>query len=483
MRHDAGIVAFHAAFAVPGMALLYALGLVRRLRDIPAAIGPAYVAGVAAVMSVLMLLLVSGVGIRLPQLAAVAAAFTLVIAAAGFLLARRRPADPEPPRPAAGRLERAITWAAIAALGLFFAIGASAFAKAPVVGDDWTIWSYKAIAFFKFDGLLQPEVFTGIAPGPAHIHYPVLQPLLESLFFRAVGEEQLQEWHAVLWIFFGAFVWTIGWLVRSRGFTLLVLLAPVAALALTRKTHDLIEVGYADVTVACFAAAGALSVGLWLSDGGARYALLGAIFLAGAANTKNEGLLAAVVVFAVAAGVLLATRRARVAWRPWLASAAIVGAAAAPWMIWRSSKDIESQDVKGIGEVIELGLLTDRFERIPKAFTALFDQLAFQDHWFWLVPSLLVFAIVCVVQGTARREAAFYLAVPVVLVLGLVFVYWTGNLEIGYWLGFSADRTVTSVVLVCGVGLVHLIALVADTIGPVRGPPGAEPAGAERRSL
>jgi hypothetical protein len=469
MRHDAGFVAFHLAFAVPGMALLYALGLVRRARDVPAAIGPAYLAGVAAVMSLLMLGLVLGAGIRLPQLAAVAGALTLALAATGFVMARRGAddanANQESPAPAgAGGFERWAGWVACAALGAFFVVGISAFSKVPTVGDDWAMWSYKALAFFHFDGELRPEVFAGTEPGPAHLEYPVLLPLFESLFFRAIGQEQVQEWHSVLWILFGSFVWTAAWLVRSRGFPLLIVMVPVIALALTRRSAELIELGFADTPLACFAGAAILAFGLWLSDGGARYALLGAVFLAGAANTKNEGVMVAFVLFLAAAAVFLATRRP--AWRTWGAGIAITAAAAAPWMIWRSSKGLESTDVRGPLESLAPGLLIDKADRVPRTFRALIDQLAVQDLWVWVVPALLVLSVVCLIRGTARREAAFYLSVTLLLFLGLVFTYWTGKREIGYWLWSSADRTVISVVFASGVGLIHLMALVIATIRP-----------------
>lgn len=464
MRHDGGFVAFHLAFAVPGMALLYALGMVRRVRDVPAAIGPAYLAGVAAVMSVLMLGLVLGAGIQLPQLAAVAGGLTVALAAAGFVLGRRRTREADPPEAEASPFERWGGRALAAALAAFFAVGASAFSKLPTVGDDWAIWSYKALAFFHFDGELTQEIFAGGEPGPAHLEYPVLLPLFESLFFRSVSEAQLQEWHTVLWLLFGAFVWTVAWLVRTRGFPLLIVMVPVAALALTRRSAELIEIGYADVPLACFAGAAILAFGLWLNDGGGRYAILGAVFLAGAANVKNEGLMVALALFVPAAAVLLVTRRP--AWRTWGGAVALTAAAAAPWMIWRGSKGLESTDVRGPFESLAPGLLVDQADRVPRTFRALVDQLAIQDLWVWLVPGLLVLSVLCLIRGTARREAAFYLSVTVLLFLGLVFTYWTGKREIGYWLAFSADRTVISVVFACGVGLIHLTALVVGTIRP-----------------
>jgi hypothetical protein len=460
MREEAGFVAFHLAFVPPGLALLYALGFVRRLREVPAAVGPAYLAGLAAVGSLLVLMLVLGAAVKLPALALVAIAVTAVLGAVGFLRrGRERPPDAEPP---ASRLEAWIPRAAAGLLSVFFVLTASAFSRAPTVGDDWTVWSYKALAFFHLGGKLDPIVFTATHPGPAHRHYPVLQPLLESLFFRSVGEAQLQEWHVVLWILFAAFVWTMLWLARTRGFSLLVLVVPVVALAIGDRSHRIVEIGYADVTVAAFAGVAALALGLWLSDGGARHLILAAVMLTGAANTKNEGLLAGVALL-VAAGVAMVVTRRR-EWRPWLAAGAIFAAGALPWILWRSSKDLQSQDIAPLGDSLDATYLGDRADRIPEAFSGIFDRLGDVGHWTYIPPVLLALAVTCLIRGVARREAAFYLGSATLMVLGLVFVYWTGHPPLDYWIETSADRTVTSVVYICAAGVIHLLALIMATI-------------------
>ncbi|MDQ3933826.1 MAG: hypothetical protein M3340_04255 [Actinomycetota bacterium] len=467
MRQDAGFAAFHLAFVPPGLALLYALGFVRRAREVPAAIGPAYVAGLAVVLTPLILLLVLGTGVKLPALAAVSFVATLALGVVGWV--RRERVEPVELEPPATRLETWIVRIGIGVLSVFFTLTATAFSKAPTVGDDWAFWSYKGVAFFQLDGKLDPLVFTGTDPGPAHPHYPVLQPLLESLFFRSVDDIQLQEWHVVLWVFFAAVVWTMLWLARTRGFPLLIVLIPVAALAISDRSHRIVEIGYADVTVAGFVGVGALAVGLWLNGGGARYLVLAGVVLAAAANTKNEGLVAAVAILVVAGATTIITRRG--GWRPLLAAGAIFGAGVLPWMLWRGSHDIKSKDVPPLGEALEWDYLGDRFDRVPKAFSGLFDKFGDVGHWSFLVPCLLALAITCLVRGVARREAGFYLGSATLMVLGLVFVYWTGYLEIDYWLENSADRTVASVVYICAAGVIHLTALIMATIRPAATPP------------
>jgi hypothetical protein len=458
MRAALGFAGLHLVFVVTGLALLYALGFVTRVRHVPFAIGPAYLAGLAAVMSALVLLLVVGVAVRLPQLAAVAGAMTVSFGAIGYLRMRSgRSPDDHPPAPYSSAVEAWLTRGSIAVLALFLAIGATSFSKLPTVGDDWTIWSYKALAFFHFGGNLHHETFLQEPFGAAHADYPILQPLLESLFFRAMGGVHLQEFHIALWIIFAAFVWTLAFLVRSCGSRLTVLLGPLAAVTLASGAVKPIATGYADGTVACFAAAAVLCFGLWLDDGRARYALLGAILLGAAANTKNEGLAAAAVVLLAALVVLLLARLPR--WWIWLAATAIVSAATVPWVAWRSSHDLTNGDLTPVADALSWSFLTDRGDRLGQAFGKLLAQLGSQGVWLWIVPCFLLLAVSCIVaRPDLRRQAGFYLAVATLMLLSAVWVYWTGRLAIGGWLYYSADRIVTTVVFVCAGGLLHLLA-------------------------
>lgn len=470
MRAELGFVAFHLLFVGPGLALLYALGFVRRLREVPAALGPAYLAGVAGTMSLLLGLLTLGAAVRLPLSVAVSGLVTVALVAVGFVLARRRPApdEPEPERARIG-LEVWIARVIVAVIAAFFVIGFSAFVDLPTVGDDWTIWSYKGLALYELGGTLDQELYTRSDLGPAHPYYPLLQPLYQSIFFRASDQVQLQEFHAVLWVLYGSFIWTVLWLARTRRLPLFLVVIPVAALTFGTKNHESITNGYADMTVSAFVAAGALAMGMWVRDGAARYAILGGVLLAGGANTKNEGVLAAVAVVAVAFGFVVAQRWR--GWQTWLAASAITAIGSIPWMLWRSSKDIPSENQVSISEGLKR--LPDELHRVPKSFTGVFDNLSDSGAWTYLVPCMLVLSVVCIVRGVARQEAVFYLSAAVLMTLGLVYTYTVGTLPIDYWLESSVNRTVSTIVCVSAVGVVHLVALVLrDLAGrPERVPP------------
>jgi hypothetical protein len=468
VRAAVGFAAIHLVFAAVGLCLLYALGLVSRRRDALAALGPAYLSGLAAVMLCLLLLLVLGVAVRLPVLGAVSAGLSVAFVCVRLVLARRGHAPIGRPPPAASPLERLVTRAAILALGLYFALGTSAFAKVPTEGnDDWAFWSFKALGLYQVDGAVRNGLFLNGALHPAHLDYPLLQPLLEALTFRAMGGIHLQEWHMSLWIVFAAFVWTGGYLLRTRGISMLVVLAPLGAIALSPYAAYLTTTGYADVTLACFVAAGALAIGLWLDGGRVEYALLGAVLLAAAANVKNEGQTAAAAIL-VAALVMLRIGRER-RWRQWLVTAAIVVGGALPWIVWRSSEHLANNDVPPLGDSLDVGFLTGRLDRLGSAIAELFQQVAFQDRWLWVVPSFLALAVVAIATAAARRQAAFYLTAGLLMTLPVLWAYWTGKISIDSWLLHSANRVVVPLVFVSGVGAIHLLA-------PLLGPGALRPA-------
>lgn len=459
-RSDLGFVAAHLLLMLPGAALLYALGLVRaRPRDLLGAAGPAYLAGVAATMTVLIALMTVGLDARLPQFLGVALGLTALLAAAG-VVARRRGLREEPAaEPPAIAAERWGWRVALAAIALLLLIGAESVWRNPTGGDDATIWTHKAMALFLFDGNIDIGILNGDQPGPAHTDYPILQPLLESFFWRVMGGVNAQEFHSTLWILFGAFVWTVGFVLRRRGTPRLVLIGPLAALAVMPGAAKWLTFAYADITVACFAALGALCAGLWLEGGPRRYAFLSALFLAAAANTKNEGQLVAFAI-AVALGVAVLAARPR-PWRPALGAAALLGALSLPWLAWRSANDIGNDASRSLGEALDWSFLTDNLDRLDSAFGRIFLELASQGNWTWVVPVFIALAGICLVTGFERRVAAFYLGAGTILVLGLAWTYWTGYLDIQLWLATSAERVVASVVFVAAAGGAHLIARMA----------------------
>jgi hypothetical protein len=471
MRGALGFVAVHFVLAAPGTALLFAVGVVKRPRQILTALGPAYLCGIATVMPILILVLVAGAPVRLPHFVLTSAVAAIALAAVGVWRRRRAPRT-EAPRGDGWRTSAGDAWvwrAAAAAAGLYFAVGATAFAKLATANDDMAIWSFKALAFFQYDGALEPRVI--VSPGPAHLDYPVLQPLLESLFFRAMGNPELQEWHIALWILFGCFVWTVGFLMRSAGAAPVLLAVPVGVLALAPGGAFWVATGYADITVACFVAAAALAFGLWLNGRPDGYAVLAGAFLAAGANVKNEGVAFGACLLVACAVVVAATRSGR--WRGWVAAAVVAAAGALPWIAWRASRGLSSQDVGSASDSVDPGLLGGRLDRLWTAAGEVLEQLGDQGRWSWIVPCFLAVAVASLWTGEGRRLAAFYLGSASLMTAALLWVYWTGSLPVANWLAFSANRVVASVVFVSAAGLTHLVALALRE--PGRAGPSADP--------
>jgi len=97
-----------------------------------------------------------------------------------------------------------------------------------------------------------------------------------------------------------------GWLRRGARHSSAAVWAPiVAAVALAPGVYDQLLTLYADIPLAIFLCIGLLLLGLWLADDGTRHLVLGALFLAVAANTKNEGLMAGAVSLAALASVVV----------------------------------------------------------------------------------------------------------------------------------------------------------------------------------
>lgn len=462
MRADVGFVAAHVVLAAPGFALLWALGLLHpRLTRLPAALGPAYLFGVAVTMPALIALLVVGVTVSLPVTLLVTAAITAALWRLGLVAHRRglfEPAEPaddvvEPPRG-----ERWLARLGIATVAIYAAAGTQAFGALPVRVDDWRIWGMKGLALLD-TGRLRPEVFL---EGPyAHLDYPVLQPLLHATIWRFQGTSDLQLAHTELWIVLACFVWTVGFLLAPyrRAITWL----PVIALLLTLSPLvENVGGGNADVTVAAFAALGALGAGLWLETRRPAHLLIAAVALGAAANTKNEGQAAAAVVLVVV-GLVAAWG----SWRPlrrrpgpglvaWLGAAGVVVVMFAPWRLWTATHGLRNVDTIGARKALFGGELGARTERVEPTIEALVGQLANQGAWGYILPAFLLLALVCLGRPVLRRPAALYLGVVLALFTILVGVYMFSVFVIADHLVTSVPRTVIGLQLVAAVGIAHL---------------------------
>ena len=469
LRADAGYIAVQMAFLVPGLLAVAALGLLpdHGWRSLLAAAGPAYLAGIAIVLP----LVSAGLVLGLPFTVVTFAAIAIAAAVAAGALARRRPAAPpaHARRVPATRAERAVLVGAAAIVVLYLGYAALSVRHLAVVGDNAFIWSHRATALFFFDHL-NADYFQGSVYARNHLDYPLLRSLLEAINARAAGVLDLRWAPVELYALWGAFVWTAGWLLFAAGGRAVAWVGVLLALAVLPSVREQTSQGYADPLVGSFTALGALAVALWLQSGRRGFAVFGALMLGAAANTKNEGLVAAIAVAGLATVVVLVRaprgERGRTLLTAWPAGA-VLAVSVLPWQLWLKVNHVVNADTLSLGKGLDPSALADRSHRARLAWDAILGSLADADAWLLMPPLFAAVAVGCLALRRARALVAFYAGVIAILLAALVWVYWISTLEIHQHLLFSVDRTVIDIVLVTGVGLAHLLARVDAEGGPL----------------
>lgn len=458
----AGLLGLDSLLLLAGFGVLLACGAVElSTRGALAAAGLAFLVGVASVLMVTVALMVVGVPALLPTVAVVSVA----VAGAGLLLARRGGGLPRRDRRAAASAGRNV-WERLRATSLdrwivtAFAVAFGAFALAMLLDaavttitayDAWTLWIRKALVLYHF-GTPPAAFFASPDYGFTSPDYPLLLPLLESYSFQAMGAIDTQTLHVQFWLLYVAFGWALAYV--GNRITRPAIWAPIVLLALVAPgIWGALLTAYADVPMAMFLCVGVLLVGIWLSRGRPGDLALGVVLLAGAASTKNEGLMAAVSVLVVAAVLLAVERRFGALRRLGLGAGALL-LLILPWRAWSAIEGVQGQ--LPLGQGLNPGYLAGRVDRVVPAVRALVDALDDQDAWLYLLPLALGLAVVCLIVGAARRLAVFYLASMAMLSGFLVWAYWISQAGIEWHLGTSVGRVSTGVVLVALAGLLQL---------------------------
>jgi hypothetical protein len=458
-----GFVLFHTLAAVPGLVLLYALGLLRlRPLALLAAAGPAMLLGIALVGIPLIALVVLGVSVGLAAALAVVAVVTVTLVLVAVGTREGRPAELEPAGLPATRMEAVVERVVLAGTALYLMAGSIAFTNLETLWDDANIWSLKALGLYH-----QGTLVDGLADNPAlsgvHLDYPLLQPMTEATFFHAIGSVDLRLWHFELWVLMALAIWTLAWLLAPLGprwpWTVVL-----ATLALSGLVSGNITLGDADLLMAALVGCATLAFGIWLQRGGLRYALLGGLLLAAAANVKNEGL-----VFGTAVGVALVAAAAFGSrpgrWRDLVVAAGLVAVSVLPWQIWVGGNDAATRNTPSPWQVIDdPSYLTDRLDNLWRGLGQVITQLMNTAEWNALAPAFLVCAVTMVVVGRERTVAAFYLLAGFLAYLSVAYVYWVTPIQdIGGFEQRSGARIALGVVFVAGVGLAHLLQSAAST--------------------
>ncbi len=201
-------------------------------------------------------------------------------------------------------LDRWIAIAVVLALGVFAALTFRWARVQPLlVWDSWSIWARKATLLYDF-GHLPSAFFTSPVYAFMHQGYPLLIPLYESSWFHAVGSADTQSLHVLFWVLFVAFLWATAY-VASHVARPAVWAPLVGLLAVTPAIWNQLMTMYADVPMGLFLMLGVLALGTWISGRRRGDLALATLMLAAAASTKDEGLTGALGVLAAALLVTL----------------------------------------------------------------------------------------------------------------------------------------------------------------------------------
>lgn len=343
-----------------------------------------------------------------------------------------------------------IMWALYVVVGAFaLCLLLVSFWRPLVDWDAWAIWGLKAKAL-AVSGSFSSPVFLSEHYAYSHPGYPPLLPAWHALAYAVSGELSV-SWPLQFQV---AFLWTLGAttitsLAARWGWpSALFLLAWVASPSVLGQ----IMTGYADVPMALFLVAGAAA--LYGTEG--QPSRTGAVLLAAAALTKEEGLVFAVVVLALLLGS--APRR-----RSALVGLATVVVAVAPWMAFRRWHGIGSEYVSGenLGQDLPVLLV----ERLPLVLQSMGSELA-GIQWGFLLPAALLLVLV-------TRRVHPLLALSFLGALGAVVATY---LVTPYDLAWQLDRSMSRVVT----GPLALLALFAAKTCHLLLQPTEEPARAVR---
>jgi hypothetical protein len=452
-----GFVVLQLVLAGTGVAVLDALGLVRPgPAGLLAALGAGLLTGVAALGLPLIVLLV--LGGRVTTAVALIAVAVLTALALGVAHRRRRRAPELRRAPRLGTRARVGGAVLVAAVGAYFALGCLALIHVPTAWDDANIWSRGGLALYHYGGLT-PDVFRNPYLSFVHLDYPLLQPLLEASFFRAIGRVDVRLWHVQLWVVFAAVVWTLAWLLAARARNLWWTAAIVVLAAAPVVTAN-VTLGDADATVAGFLACGALAFGLWVERAERPLALLGAVFLAAAANTKNEGLAFGAAAIASLA-LVTAVRPEPGRWRDLGIACALGAALVMPWQLWVAANPTATHGTLAPWAA-SLPDLIDRVAFLGRGVDQVVYQLVRPTAWGVLVPAFVLLALALLVSGAGRGRAVatYYLGAAAFGALAVVYMYWATPLaDLAGFEQRTGPRVVLGVAFVAGAGLAHLLQL------------------------
>jgi hypothetical protein len=396
VRALAGLAALNLAYALAGLALLWGFRGFRTWGSVLRLTGLGYLLGVAAFGVAWTALLVVGIPFGGVEVAATLAA----LGATGIVIGwRRRATVPRglPRAHAAPILLVSATGLALA--GLFLeALFRAARLHSLQAYDAWAFWVPKGKAIFFFGGL-DEHVFT-TTPNSM---YPPLQPILDAAAFHAIGGADVVTLHLQFWFLVVGAVGAVAGLLHRHAPAWL-LWPPLLLVLVVPRFGERLLTPQADILVDVLAVVAALLLALWLRDRAGWRLAAAAVLLAGAVNTKREGILFAAAVLAVAFVVSRPTH-----WPRLVAASLAVGAAIVPWRIWAERHDISP----GTPSSFER-------DRLADAVDLSFDVLYSNALWS-VLPIVATIALGAAVVWGDRRLATYVGLLALLLFAGGVW--------------------------------------------------------------
>jgi hypothetical protein len=462
MRAFFGPLLLHVGFATSGLGVLRAAGVVEKVWSFRtlAALGLAYLLGIAAVIATAIILLVIGLPFTNLTIALLIIAFTLLLAPTTLRELPRAKLPALPTRAALMRRVREMPAEQVAlcvlavAFVVFALIGLYAVSNRPIGSgeyDAWNLWARKANLMFQ-GSHLPTEVFKSPREGYIQSYYPLLLPLLEAAHFRSMGVLDDRSVHVVEWLLLVGWVFAGVYLCRplTRAVVAAAMLSGVAILMV-----QTVLTAYADVPSALFASLGILALGVWLEYRRRGDLVVASLLLIAAANVKNEGAVATAVALIAAAGVLVFLREGRRLRELGVAIGAIALLGILPWRLWLAANGIHGDH--SFGKSFDVSFLYEHRSRVWPAIEALVSQIqpsSFDPRMF--VPIGLAIALIGLFARARRSISAYYLSVGVLYFVGLIWGYWTSPFSGSLYDG----QVYTTVVrITVGLGLIGLVAV------------------------
>jgi len=341
--------------------------------------------------------------------------------------------------------------AAVCGLMLF-----AAFRSSPWLDDSWTFWLPKGIDLAHTG--LDHRRFT---EDPTYVQftslsYPIWWSVITGLAMRFVGTIDLRAVDAQLALllvaFFGAaarLLW--GWVRPWILWPSLLLLA--ASPELLHQSQS----GGADLPLAAYFALTVLAAVGWLVRKQSLFLVLVAVFGAAAASIKVEGPTQLIILVAIPAALCWRMAPERV--RALLISLAAGLLIAAPWFVWTRVHGLHTEF--SLANAVDPSYLASQAARIGPSAHAVGHHLVNPREWLLVMPALIAAAAV---TAAAERRAVHLLPI-FMFCLGYLFwiwIYWSGSIDLTFWLDTSSYRVVDSLLLAAGASLPLLLERLAS---------------------